>query len=208
MASFFEKLAEHRYLETERLCLRPVTLDDAKAMFDYASDEETVRYSFPANQTIEETRQVIASVYLASPLGRWGIVLKATGDFIGTLDLHHIQLDLGRAEIGYCLHKHHWGRGYATEAVKAVLVLCFEALGMNCVIAKHDKDNPASGRVMAKSGMRFSHEEPYAKRDHLDSNRFVTVLHYYLTKEDYDQQKSLASANKPDRYLNNSFENS
>lgn len=95
-----------------------------------------------------------------------------------------------------------------TEAVKVVLALCFDILGLNCLIAKHDKDNPASGRVMAKSGMRFSHEEPYAKRDHLDSNRFVTVLHYYLTKEDYDQQKSLASANKPDRYLNNSFENS
>lgn len=135
-------------------------------------------------------------------------MLKATGDFIGTLDLHHMQPDLGRAEIGYCIHKNHWKRGYATEAVKVVLALCFDILGLNCLIAKHDKDNPASGRVMAKSGMRFSHEEPYAKRDHLDSNRFVTVLHYYLTKEDYDQQKSLASANKPDRYLNNSFENS
>lgn len=65
MASFFEKLAEHSYLETERLCLRPVTLDDANAMFDYASDEETVRYSFPANQTIEETvRSLLLSIWL------------------------------------------------------------------------------------------------------------------------------------------------
>ena len=56
---------------------------------------------------------------------------------------------------------------------------------MNKLDAFHDKDNPASGKVMEKSGMRFSHEEPYARMDKNESGRIVTDVHYVLTKEDY-----------------------
>lgn len=56
---------------------------------------------------------------------------------------------------------------------------------MNYLIARHDKENLASGRVMQKIGMRFSHEDPYAKLDKKVSNRVITMMHYTLTKEDY-----------------------
>ena len=82
MESIFLKLAQYPIVETERLLLRPVTLDDAEEMFEYASDKDNTRYTFPTNQSLEETKNNIAQFYLANPLGRWGIELKSNGKFI------------------------------------------------------------------------------------------------------------------------------
>ncbi len=82
MESIFVKLAQYPSIETERLLLRPVTLDDAEAMFAYASDKDNTRYTFPTNQNLEETKNNIAQFYLANPLGRWGIELKSNGQFM------------------------------------------------------------------------------------------------------------------------------
>lgn len=189
MENIYVKLSHHSRLETERLILRPVTLEDAPAMFEYASDEENVRYTFEANKNLEETRNNIALFYLANPLGRWGIELKKTGDFIGTIDLHKIRLDLKTAAIGYVIHKKYWNQGYTTEATRAVLELAFEKIGMNKLVALYDADNPASGRVMQKSGMIFSHEEPYAALDKHEEGRIVMRMHYYLTRDQYFAKK-------------------
>ena len=80
-------------------------------------------------------------------------------------------------------------QGLATEATKAVIALAFEQLGINKLIAVHDQNNPASGRVMAKSGMKYSHEEPYAMLDLHEEGRMVTRVHYVLTKEEYLAEK-------------------
>ena len=189
MESIFLKLAQYPIVETERLLLRPVTLDDAEEMFEYASDRENTRYTFPTNQSLEETKNNIAQFYLANPLGRWGIELKSNGQFIGTIDLHKIDPDLKKAAIGYIINKKYWNQGLTTEANRAVIELAFEKIGMNKLTALHDKDNPASGKVMEKSGMRFSHEEAYACMDQHEEGRIVTRVHYVLTKEDYFANK-------------------
>ena len=189
MESLFIKLAKHQIIETERLVLRPVTLDDAEAMFEYASNKENTRYTFPTNQSLEETKNNIAQFYLANPLGRWGIELKGSGEFIGTIDLHKIDTLLKKAAIGYIIHKKYWNQGLTTEANRAVIELAFEKVGMNKLTALHDKDNPASGRVMEKSGMLFSYEEPYARMDKKEPGRIVTRVYYVLTKEDYFANK-------------------
>ena len=189
MESLFIKLAKYKIIETERLVLRPVTLDDAEAMFEYASDKENTRYTFPTNQSLEETKNNIAQFYLANPLGRWGIELKCTGEFIGTIDLHKLDTVLKKASIGYIINQKYWNQGLTTEANRAVIELAFEKIGMNMLTALHDKDNPASGKVMEKSGMHFSHEEPYACIDQHEKDRIVTRVHYILTKEDYFANK-------------------
>ena len=189
MESIFLKLAQYPIVETERLLLRPVTLDDAEAMFAYASDKDNTRYTFPTNQNLEETKNNIAQFYLANPLGRWGIELKSNGKFIGTIDLHKIDSALKKAAIGYIINKKYWNQGLTTEANRAVIELAFEKIGMNKLIALHDKDNPASGKVMEKSGMRFSHEEPYARMDNKEPGRIITRVYYVLTKEDYFANK-------------------
>ncbi|QQL01293.1 acetyltransferase family protein [Streptococcus oralis] len=189
MESIFVKFAQYPSIETKRLLLRPVTLDDAEAMFEYASDRENTRYTFPTNQSLEETKNNIAQFYLANPLGRWGIELKSNGQFIGTIDLHKIDPILKKAAIGYIINKKYWNQGLTTEANRAVIELAFEKIGMNKLSALHDKDNPASGKVMEKSGMRFSHEEPYARMDNKEPGRMITRVYYVLTKEDYFANK-------------------
>ena len=189
MESIFVKFAQYPTIETKRLLLRPVTLDDAEAMFEYASDRENTRYTFPTNQSLEETKNNIAQFYLANPLGRWGIELKSNGKFIGTIDLHKIDTVLKKAAIGYIINQKYWNQGLTTEANRAVIELAFEKIGMNKLTALHDKDNPASGRVMEKSGMRFSHEEPYARMDNKEPGRIVKRVHYALTKEEYFANK-------------------
>lgn len=61
MENIYLKLAENRTLETERLLLRPVTLDDAEDMFEYSSDEENTRYTFLPNKDLEETKKYYCS---------------------------------------------------------------------------------------------------------------------------------------------------
>ena len=189
MENIYVKLSRHTRLETDRLVLRPVTLDDAPAMFEYASDEENTRYTFETNKSLEETCNNIALFYLANPLGRWGIEVKSSGQFIGTIDLHKIDPILKKAAIGYIINQKYWNQGLTTEANRAVIELAFEKIGMHKLTALHDKDNPASGKVMEKSGMRFSHEEPYARMDNKEPGRIVTRVHYVLTKEDYFANK-------------------
>ena len=76
-----------------------------------------------------------------------------------------------------------------SESIISVIELAFEKIGMNKLTALHDKDIPASVKVMEKSGMRFSHEEPYARMDQHEKGRIVTRVHYILTKEDYFANK-------------------
>ena len=85
MESIYLKLAENRVVETKRLLLRPVTLDDAEDMFEYSSDEENTRYTFLPNKDLEETKNIIARLFISRPLGNWGIELKENGKLIAAL---------------------------------------------------------------------------------------------------------------------------
>lgn len=185
MKNIYQLLAEHMIIETDRLLLRPVTLDDAEAMFDYASDEENTRFVFARHSSVEDTRNQIARYFLRRPLGNYGIEIKESQTFIGSIDLNKIDDLLKTAAIGYCLNKNYWNQGYATEALKAVLACAFEQVGMNKLVACYDEANPASGRVMAKAGMLFSHAEPYAAVDEKEPDRLVTRMWYGLIKGDY-----------------------
>ncbi|MFY0999067.1 MULTISPECIES: GNAT family N-acetyltransferase [Streptococcus] len=185
MESIYLKLAENRTLETERLLLRPVILDDAEDMFEYSSDEENTRYTFLPNKDLEETKNVIARLFMGWPLGNWGIELKENGKLIGGIDLHKLDPVLKKAAIGYVVHKNYWNQGLTTEALKEIIQLFFESLDMNMLVALHDVENPASGRVMEKAGMKFSHIDPYAALDEHEEGRISQRAYYRLTKEDY-----------------------
>lgn len=186
MENIYLKLAQHRVIETDRLLLRPMTLDDAEDMFEYASDLETIRYvTFLPHETVEDSRNQIAQFFLNYPLGSYGIEVKDTGKFIGTFAFVDLKEDVKKAEVGYCINKDYWNKGYATEVLSEMVKLSFEELGLNCLTARHDSENPASGRVMEKAGFLFSHTDPYAMLDRKVENRMIRTKHYDLTKEDY-----------------------
>lgn len=146
------QLAKNRILETDRLMLRPITLDDAEDLFEYASDPENTRHTFPTHQSIEETEWVISNLFMSSPLGNFAIELKENGKMIGTCDLRVNESEKS-AELAYAINKKYWGNGYAPEAAKKLLELAFQDLKIERLWAKFSSKNPASGRVMEKIGM-------------------------------------------------------
>jgi len=146
-------------LTTDRLLLRRFTVDDVDAMFDhYASDPQVTKFlKWPAYTDkaplLEYLTDVVAS-YDSDETYLWAIELVADGTLIGSIVAKGGHDDIEMKEIGYSFGRPWWGNGYATEAAGAVVRFLFDEVGVNRVEAVHDPENPASGRVMAKCGMR------------------------------------------------------
>ena len=152
-------------LETGRLILRPLTADDADAVFAWTSDPNVNRYmSYPLHTDMEMTRQWLRSVE-QKPEGQYefGFVRKSDGLLIGTGGVY--DNGDGSWEIGYNLRHDCWNQGYATEAAKAMIDFVHTQRGAKTFVAGHAVDNPASGRVMEKCGLTFRHCGEYSKKD-------------------------------------------
>ena len=152
-------------LETDRLVLRPLTVDDADAVFVWASDPEVNRYMFyPLHADIEVTRQWLRSLEQDAEEGcEFGFVRKSGGLLIGSGGIRR-QED-GAWDFGYNFRRDCWGQGYATEAALAMLAFARAQRGASVFAAYHAVDNPASGRVMEKCGLTFHHYGEYSKAD-------------------------------------------
>lgn len=146
-------------LETARLALRKLRLDDAADLFAYARDPEVARYtSWPAHRTVADAEAFLERVVprYGTPAGlSWGIVRRGEDRLIGTIGLGDWQPQHARAEVMFALARPHWGRGYMPEAARAVLVYGFMALGLNRVLGMCVVANAASARVMEKVGLRY-----------------------------------------------------
>jgi len=174
-------LGENQRLETSRLLLRPITLADAEDMFEYASDEEMATYVFPVHHNLEETRISIANYFLYEPLGKYGIELKENGKLIGAIDLR-VDSKNKNAELGYSLSRKYWGQGIVPEACEKLLELGFEKLELLHIFAKYDEDNPKSGRVMDKIGLKDEGRVPNAR---IAKGKVVTDIIKGMTMEDW-----------------------
>lgn len=181
MEEYIYLLSCYNHLEGTRILLRPIVLSDAEDMYEYASDEETVRFVFEKHQNVEETRKNIANYFMKEPLGKYAIVLKETKKMIGTIDIR-LKEEKNSAEIGYTLNKDYWGNGYITEAGKMILELGFETLGLERIFAYHDSENPLSGKVMKRLGMTY---EGTLRKNRINKNRYIDDVHYSVLKQDY-----------------------
>ena len=144
-------------LETARLRLRKLTPGDAEDVFVYNSDPEVVRYLlWTEHRSLAESQADIERVIKGYDQGsdlRWGIELKSTGRVIGGCKLTCV-LEHKRAEAGYVLAREHWGQGYATETVRAILQYGFYDLELNRIEALTFAEHTASGRVLEKCGFQ------------------------------------------------------
>ena len=146
-------LAEAQNLETKRLILRKITLDDANEIFAYASNPDVARYtSFKPHDCLETTKLTIANFFLPNSLYHWGIVEKTSGQLIGEIFVK--QINDKTVEFGWILNQNNWGRGYVPEAAKCLFALCFDQLEIELIQANHLPENTKSGRVMEKLGMK------------------------------------------------------
>ncbi|WP_125587789.1 GNAT family N-acetyltransferase [Companilactobacillus jidongensis] len=147
-------------LETKRLLLRKLNLNDAQQMYDnWASDPDVTKFlSWPAYDSIDQSYAFLdyrTKSYSDLCTYDWGIVIKETNELIGTISAVDFSDKVNSVEIGYVIGKKWWHNRYTTEALKNIIKFFFDNTDVNRIDACHDCDNPNSGRVMHKSGMSF-----------------------------------------------------
>ena len=149
-----------RTLETERLILRRFSPRDAEDMYrNWASDPEVTRFlTWPCHTSPEGTRALLeqwAEKYADGTYFNWAIEYRRSRQAIGSIAVGKLNEEIGSAELGYCIGREYWGQGILPEALTAVMHFLFADAGFNRISACHDVNNPRSGRVMEKAGMRY-----------------------------------------------------
>lgn len=146
-------------LITDRLILRPFTLADASNVQHLAGDwaiaDTTLNIPHPYEDGMaEEWISHHAEQFASREQVTLAITLRTTNTLVGAIGLR-LTLRFARAEMGYWIGKPYWGRGYGTEAARAMLAYGFGELQLHKIFATHLVRNPASGRVMQKIGMTY-----------------------------------------------------
>lgn len=172
------------YIETERLILRPFSLEDAKEVQRLAGDIEiaktTLHIPHPykdgmaeewISRHVEEYKRAI-SLTLA-------ITNREQKYLIGAIGLA-INKEHDRAELGYWVGRPYWNKGYCTEAAKELCDYGFQKIGLNKICAAHLKRNPASGKVMQKIGMK---QEGIFKEHVKKWGKYEDLVYYGMLKK-------------------------
>ena len=151
-------------IETKRLFLREITLDDKAELFKLHANSVVQKYTGePVVESLEEMEQAIQeriSNYQKYGYGRWATFLKEGSQFVGWAGLAYLP-EFDEIDLGYRFLPEYWGLGIATEAAQAILAYGFDQLQLNRIIAIAMKENLASIRVMEKVGMEFEKFAPY-----------------------------------------------
>ena len=175
---------EQPVLRTARLILRPLRLADAAAVQQLAGAAEvadtTLNIPHPYLDGMAET-------WIESHAAAWAQQERATfaitspGDeLVGAISLG-LRPAHRRAELGYWIGVPFWNRGFATEAARAMIEFGFNLLDLNRIHAAHLTRNPASGRVMAKAGMRF---EGVLRQHYIKNGRAEDVAVYAVLRDE------------------------
>ena len=167
-------------VETERLLMRPFTLEDADGQLRIIDDPEFRR---PMGPQFQPTRdKVLVGIgrmiehWYQFGYGSWLLELKEEGGrHVGYCGLRHL-LPSDEVELFYGCDRDYWGRGLVTEAARASLRYGFGRMGFARVMAVTDKANLGSRRVMEKCGMRYERDAVYFD---------LPVVYYAVNREDY-----------------------
>jgi ribosomal-protein-alanine N-acetyltransferase len=146
-------------LQTQRLFLRPIRLNDAPAIFEARGDAQVMRYwDWPAQESVDEVRRIIQNHFQEIDSGAtqwWVAALSPRGAAIGECDLSEIDLHHKRAEVGFLFKRAAWRQGYAREAMERVIRHGFEELGLERLSARFHVGNEASQRLLEKLGFTY-----------------------------------------------------
>lgn len=157
------------FVTTERLILREVDARDEADFFEMDSDPQVHRYLLNTPvQTVTEVQTVIALLqeqYRTNGIARWAVVERSSGECIGWSGLKFfrepVNDHINFYELGYRFKTKHWGKGYATEAARAVLDYGFTNLPIESIYALTHPDNVNSKKVLAKLGFQIKGSVEY-----------------------------------------------
>lgn len=211
-------------LETERLILRPLSLDDAEHIFKtWTSDPDVEKYMIwdlhqTVNDTIDWLRKEVDAIN-SDDNYTWGMVLKNNNDLFGNISIHR-----GKNNdvfiLGYNIAKSYWGNGFTTEAGRKVIDFASRDLNIKKFFCRHATENIASMKVIKKLGFiyfRDSSYESFSGKKHFESKDYFLDLNIKSPKLDNsnDMARIITDCWKnsyknilPKEFLNNlSYEN-
>jgi len=178
-------------IETSRLLLRRFRKRDAPAVFaNWANDEMVTKYlTWPPHKSVAVTEKVISEwteSYKNDGFYQWAIVLKKIDEPIGSISVVGKDEKVNSVHIGYCIGRKWWNQGIVTEAFSAVIRFLFEEVKVNRIDARHDTNNPASGRVMEKCGLKY---EGTLRQADFNNQGIVDVSVYSISASEYFSEK-------------------
>ena len=169
-------------IETERLALRELTLDDVDAMFAIVGDAETMKYyprPFSREDTVDWVNRNLER-YRRDGFSLYAVTLKTNdSDVIGDCGLMRQEVEGDSLiEVGYHFRRDCWGKGYATEAARGCMAYAFAHLGAAKVVSLIRAENVPSCRVAERNGMTVERQVVFHDLPH---------LLYAMRREDYGQ---------------------
>lgn len=162
-------MSEKKYLppilETERLILRPITIEDKPAIYKWAGDTEVSRYMiYPNYKSEDDADGWVNNLYLKEKEFDYGIVWKETNELIGSGGIiYNAEKDVW--VIGYNIRRDMWGRGIVVEACKRIISHARENYDVRVIRGDFAEENYKSRRIMEKLGMTFLEDIEYSKFD-------------------------------------------
>jgi RimJ/RimL family protein N-acetyltransferase len=174
-------MAKFTLLQTLRLDLRPIAAADWPAIHRYMSDPNVTRW-LPEGQLDEAQAQAFALKHAGRSPRAVAVIERESDQLVGHMNFHPW---FGRAthEIGWAIAADRQGRGYATEAARALMHFAFTTLARHRVIATCQPENPASWRVMEKLGMR--REAHFRQCLHQKTGEWWDEYFYALLADEY-----------------------
>lgn len=185
-------------LETERLILRRFTLEDAECAFkNWMSNDNVTRFlRWQTHKDVSVTLeylQFLLDNYSKNDFYDWAIELKSIGEPVGSISAVALDEWSSSAEIGYCIGEHWWRQGITSEALAAVMRFFFEEIGANRVYSEHDVNNPNSGKVMRKCGLKYEGTLRHGDRN---NTGFCDTAVYGLIRNEYEKLYKNGTCNK------------
>jgi ribosomal-protein-alanine N-acetyltransferase len=189
----FDTFKTFPQLETRRLVLREVKPSEAKDLFRFMSDEDTVKQNLTHPHTkIAETDKLIKTLtkqYNKKRELRWGVTIRGSNTLIGLTGFYNMLPKDFQTEVGCLLDKQHWSGGIMTEALAAILAFGFEKMAFNRITAFILPDNIGAIKMVKKVGFR---EEGLLKECKFLNDRFYDLGIYSLLKKDYLQRPEVS----------------
>lgn len=142
-------------LQTPRLILRELTIEDAENFYELNLNPKVVQFTGDVPfQSVSEAEEFLRNYnpYQEYGYGRWAVIEKESGEFIGWCGL---KLEEKETDIGFRFFEQYWNIGFATESAKACLEYGFNELDLEEIVGRAMKENLASIRVLEKIGLRY-----------------------------------------------------
>lgn len=173
-------------LQTKRLTLRQITFSDNEALFAYRSDKTTNKYQAWIPEFLEDVTRFLGKISKSynSPDSwfQFAIVETNNNQLIGDLGVHFLEKGSKQAELGCTLANNFHGKGYANEALTAVMNSLFLDLDFHRIFASIDPNNKASIKMMEKLGFR---KEAHFKESLFLNGQWVDDVVFAILKKEW-----------------------